>query len=220
MQVLIAEDDPVSRRALEVILRRWDYDVLSVEDGAAAWEVLQRENAPKLAILDWMMPVLDGPEVCRRTQALGKPEPSYLILLTARGTKEDLVNGLQAGADDYVTKPFNREELHARILVGVRMVGLQKKLADRVRELESAINKVKQLQGLLPICCYCKKIRDDKNYWQQVESYLGTHTNAQFSHGICPDCYQTIVQKELHEHLARTAQANADSADQEASSTT
>ncbi|MFL5241268.1 MAG: PleD family two-component system response regulator, partial [Gemmataceae bacterium] len=127
MNILIAEDDPVSRRALDVILRRWNYDVLAVADGAAAWDILQTEQAPKIAILDWMMPVMDGPEVCRRVLALGRSEPPYLILLTARGSKEDMVNGFKAGADDYVTKPFDREELQARIQVGIRMIGLQKK---------------------------------------------------------------------------------------------
>jgi len=201
MQILVAEDDPVSRRALDVILRRWNYDVLAVADGAAAWDILQTEQAPKIAILDWMMPVMDGPEVCRRVQALDRPEPPYLILLTARGSKEDMVSGFRSGADDYVTKPFDREELHARIQVGIRMIGLQKKLADRVRELEEAITKVKQLQGLLPICCYCKKIRNDQNYWQQVDSYLSKELDAQFSHGICPDCYKTVVEEELREHV-------------------
>jgi DNA-binding response OmpR family regulator len=201
MQILVAEDDAVSRRALDVILRRWNYDVLAVADGAAAWDILQTEQAPKIAILDWMMPVMDGPEVCRRVQALDRAEPPYLILLTARGSKEDMVSGFRSGADDYVTKPFDREELHARIQVGIRMIGLQKKLADRVRELEEAITKVKQLQGLLPICCYCKKIRNDQNYWQQVDSYLSKELDAQFSHGICPDCYKTVVEEELREHI-------------------
>jgi sigma-B regulation protein RsbU (phosphoserine phosphatase) len=203
MQILIAEDDPVSRRALEAILRRWDYDVIAVADGAAAWDILQTEQAPRLAILDWMMPFLDGPDVCRRVQDQNRAEPRYLMLLTARGTKEDMVSGLRSGADDYVTKPFNRDELLARIQVGIRMIGLQQKLADRVRDLEEALSKVKQLQSLLPICCYCKKIRNDQNYWQQVDSYLSKEIDARFSHGICPDCYKTVVESELREHLDR-----------------
>jgi sigma-B regulation protein RsbU (phosphoserine phosphatase) len=123
--------------------------------------------------------------------------PPYLILLTAKGGREDLVTGLEAGANDYVTKPFNREELRARVQVGVRMVELQQSLADRVKALEEALARVKQLQGLLPICSYCKKIRDDQNYWQQVESYIAEHSQAQFSHSICPDCYEKLVKPEL-----------------------
>src|SRR5258708_8377448 len=135
MQILVAEDDPVSRRALDVILRRWNYDVLAVADGAAAWDILQTEQAPKIAILDWMMPVMDGPEVCRCVQALDRPEPPYLILLTARGSKEDMVSGFRSGADDYVTKPFDREELHARIKLCIRMIVPQQKLTHLVTEL-------------------------------------------------------------------------------------
>jgi DNA-binding response OmpR family regulator len=197
MKVLIAEDDTVSRRLLEATLIRWGYEVVVASDGVEAWEALQSDGAPSLAILDWMMPGLDGLEVCRRIRKMPSSTPPYLILLTAKGGREDLVTGLEAGANDYVTKPFNREELRARVQVGVRMVELQQHLADRVRALEEALARVKQLQGLLPICSYCKKIRDDQNYWQQVESYIAEHSQAQFSHSICPDCYEKLVKPEL-----------------------
>jgi CheY-like chemotaxis protein len=150
-------------------------------------------DAPRLALLDWMMPGLDGPDVCRKVRGQAGREPPYLILLTSRGAKEDVVVGLHSGADDYLTKPFDRGELQARLQVGRRILTLQHSLADRVRELESALAQVKQLQGLLPICCYCKKIRDDQNYWQQVEQYIGKHSAARFSHGICPECWQKEV---------------------------
>ena len=197
MKVLIAEDDTVSRRLLEATLIRWGYEVVVASDGVEAWEALRSDGAPSLAILDWMMPGLDGLEVCRRIRKMPSSTPPYLILLTAKGGREDLVTGLEAGANDYVTKPFNREELRARVQVGVRMVELQQHLADRVRALEEALARVKQLQGLLPICSYCKKIRDDQNYWQQVESYIAEHSQAQFSHSICPDCYEKLVKPEL-----------------------
>jgi DNA-binding response OmpR family regulator len=201
VQILIAEDDLVSRRALEATLRKWGYQVRAVPDGAAAWEALQQANAPKLAILDWMMPKMDGVELCRRVRAEPRSETTYLILLTAKGTKEDLVAGLGGGADDYLVKPFNREELKARVQVGLRVVNLQTRLGDRVRELEAALSRVKQLQGLLPICSYCKKIRNDGNYWQQIDAYFADHADAQFSHGICPACYETVVQPELRRHI-------------------
>ncbi|HXF06120.1 MAG TPA: response regulator transcription factor, partial [Blastocatellia bacterium] len=124
MRILVAEDDPVSRRVLETTLQKWGYDVVSVSDGQQAWAVLSSETAPPLAILDWMMPEVDGVELCRRVRG-SLQRPIYIILLTARGSKEDIVAGLQSGADDYVTKPFDREELRARVQAGVRIVTLQ-----------------------------------------------------------------------------------------------
>ncbi len=199
MKILIAEDDPISRRVLETTLRKWGHEVLSTSDGRAACDAFSVPDAPQLGILDWMMPELDGPEVCRRLRARPGGESAYVILLTAKGTKEDIVIGLQAGADDYLTKPFDHGELQARLQVGQRILGLQGKLADRVTELEAALASVKQLQGLLPICSYCKSIRADKNYWQKVECYITDHSEARFSHGICPGCMDTVVKKELAE---------------------
>jgi sigma-B regulation protein RsbU (phosphoserine phosphatase) len=197
VKLLIAEDDMISRRLLETTLIKWGYEVVVTGDGVAAWEVLQTEDTPPLAILDWMMPGMDGIEVCRKVRQTPTPTPPYLILLTAKGRREDIVTGLRAGANDYVTKPFDREELRARVQVGMRIVELQQSLAERVKALEEALTRVKQLQGLLPICSYCKKIRDDQNYWQQVESYISEHSEAQFSHSICPDCYDRLVKPEL-----------------------
>jgi DNA-binding response OmpR family regulator len=197
VRILIAEDDPVSRRLLEATLTRWGHQVLIAEDGAAAWTALAAADAPPLAILDWMMPKLDGVDVCRRLRAELPERPVYVILLTAKGAREDLVTGLQAGADDYVTKPFDRTELRARVDVGIRVVTLQQRLADRVRDLEDALRRVKKLRGLLPMCSYCKKIRNDQNYWQQVEAYVAEHAEVQFSHGICPACRETVVRPQL-----------------------
>jgi phosphoserine phosphatase RsbU/P len=208
MEILVAEDDLVSRRALEASLGKWGHPVLLVEDGAAAFDVLSRDQSPRLAILDWMMPGMDGPTVCRQVRAIsGRPAP-YLILLTARGATEDRVAGLEAGADDYISKPFDRAELRARINVGLRMLALQRSLADRVAELEQALKSVRQLQGLLPICSYCKRIRTDGNYWQRVEEYISAHSDAQFSHGICPGCFDTVVKKQIEDHR----EANRDQA--------
>jgi len=195
MRILIAEDDPVSRRILEGTLINWGYEVEVTMDGAAAWAALQRKDAPALAVLDIMMPEMDGLEVCRKVRELVRPIPPYLILLTAMSAKEDVVKGIAAGANDYLTKPFHRDELRVRIGVGVQMVELQQSLAERVRELEEALSQVTQLQGLLPICSYCKKIRDDKNYWQKVENYFSERTTVQFSHGICPTCYEEVMTK-------------------------
>jgi len=188
VKVLIAEDEIVSRRLLETALPRWGYDVVTATDGEEAWARLQEPDAPTIMVLDWLMPRLDGVEICRRIRAHPRLSSVYIILLTARAAIEDVVHGLEAGANDYITKPFDAAELRARMQVGVRVVNLQATLAERVREVEDALSRVKQLQGLLPICSYCKKIRDDQNYWHQVESYVGKHTDARFSHGICPEC--------------------------------
>ena len=193
MKILIAEDDLVSRTMLSRLLTTSGHEVVVTVDGQSAWDILQRDDAPKLAILDWMMPEVDGAEVCRRVRDLGRPEPTYLILLTAKDRTEDVVEGLDSGANDYLVKPFERRELQARLRVAERMVALQHDLAERVRELQEALAQIHQLRDLLPICSYCKKIRDDGNYWQQVEGYLSAHTGVQFSHGVCPDCYAKVV---------------------------
>ncbi|MBX9584988.1 MAG: response regulator, partial [Gemmataceae bacterium] len=111
--VLVADDDAVSLRVLEATLGGWGYEVTVARDGLAAWEVLQRPDRPRLAVVDWMMPGLEGPEVCRRARALGRAVPTYLILLTAKDQTDDIVAGLDSGADDYVTKPFDRQELRS-----------------------------------------------------------------------------------------------------------
>ncbi|HUE16799.1 MAG TPA: response regulator transcription factor [Planctomycetaceae bacterium] len=193
MKILIAEDDLVSRTMLSRLLTTWGHEVVVTIDGQAAWDILQRDDAPKLAILDWMMPEMDGVEVCRRVHRRERSEPTYLILLTAKDRTEDVVEGLNSGANDYLVKPFDRRELEARVRVAERMVSLQHDLAERVRELQDALAQIHQLQGLLPICSYCKKIRDDGNYWQQVDGYLSTHAGVQFSHGVCPDCYAQCI---------------------------
>jgi DNA-binding response OmpR family regulator len=148
-------------------------------------------------MLDWMMPGIDGLDICRQVRATMPNAGTYIILLTARGGLENVVRGLEAGADDYITKPFDPRELRARLHVGVRIVQLQRALLERFHELEDALKRVKQLQGLLPICSYCKKIRNDRNYWEQVDAYVASHSEAQFSHGVCPDCYEIHLKPQL-----------------------
>jgi two-component system cell cycle response regulator len=148
MKILIAEDDMVSRRVLQATLQKWGHEVIIAQDGVEALAAFQVKDgqSPPLAILDWMMPGLDGIEVCRKVRQLPNAAPTYIILLTAKGGKEDIVTGLDAGADDYLTKPFERTELRARIVVGERVVNLQKKLAERVKELNFALTELKQAE--------------------------------------------------------------------------
>lgn len=197
MNILIAEDDPVSRRMLEITLKNWAYKVVVTENGTEALKVLESGESPRLAILDVMMPGIDGLEVCRRIRRVPAEIPPFIILLTAKDRKEDVVGGIEAGANDYLTKPFNREELRVRLHVGFQAVELQRQLAERVAELETALAEIKQLRGILSICSYCKNIRDNENYWQQVEGYISEHSEARFSHGICPDCYERVIQPQL-----------------------
>jgi DNA-binding response OmpR family regulator len=204
MRILIAEDEAVSQRLLEHTLSRWGYQTTSVADGTAAWEILSGSEPPQLAILDWMMPGLTGVEVCRLQRAAEGRPPTYLILVTARDDTADVVQGLEAGANDYVTKPYQDEELRARIEVGARMIQLESDLALRVQELQAALAEVKQLQGIIPICCYCKKVRSDDRFWQRVEDYIKARTAADFSHGICPECWESVVQPQMVELWGHT----------------
>jgi sigma-B regulation protein RsbU (phosphoserine phosphatase) len=208
MQVLIAEDDRVTGEILARTLQRWGHQTIVVGDGLQAWNHLREMTDPTLAILDWMMPEMDGPDVCRRVRGQLPLANMYLLLVTARESRGDVVAGLDAGADDYIIKPFDPEELRARVAVGMRVLGLQQKLAERVTELQAALSNVKQLHGMLPICSYCKRIRGDDQYWQQVEGYIADHSEAQFSHGICPACYET-VSAELDE-MTRSRGPNPD----------
>jgi len=191
MRILIADDDVVLRHALRVHLERWSYEVVECADGRQAWSALQAPEPPSLAIIDWSMPGIDGPALCQELRETPSLSGMYVILLTGNQDRKDVIAGLESGADDYITKPCDWEELRARLLIGRRIVGLQQALASRVRELQTALADVRRLSGLLPICAYCKRIRDDKDYWKQIEQYVSEHSDAQFSHGICPECLDT-----------------------------
>jgi sigma-B regulation protein RsbU (phosphoserine phosphatase) len=188
MKILIAEDDRISRRLLEMTLGRLKLDVIVTENGAQALEVLEGPDPPQLAILDWMMPELDGIEVCQAVRERPREKYTYIIFLTARGQTKDIVQALESGADDYLIKPFDPQELRSRLQVGFRVLKLESALAGKVEELEKAIQHVKTLQGLLPICMYCKKIRDDTDSWHRLESYIERHSQAMFTHSLCTDC--------------------------------
>jgi len=197
MRVLVADDEATSRHLIQATLEGWGFEVLQAVDGGEALRLLEGPSPPDIAMLDWMMPESDGLDVCRRVRAARPHAPTYIILVTARGGLENVLQGLEAGADDYITKPFDPRELRARLHAGVRVVELQQALLERFHQLEDALKRVKQLQGLLPICSYCKKIRNDRNYWEQVDAYLASHSEVQFSHGVCPDCFQLHLKPQL-----------------------
>ncbi len=192
MRILIAEDDPTSRIVLAAVLKKAGHEVTATVHGAEAWQLLQQPDAPALAILDWMMPELQGPEVVRRVRAIPTNSPPYLILLTTKTEKADIIAGLEAGANDYLAKPFDPGELRARVEVGRRLLEVQSALATKIAELRLALDQIKTLRGIVPICAHCKRIRDDQGYWKQVEVYVKAHTEADFSHSICPLCAKEL----------------------------
>lgn len=192
MKALVADDDRTTTVLVRRTLERCGLEVTVVHDGEAAWQVLSAADPPSLVVLDWMMPSIEGLELCRRVRLERPTANIYVVLLTSRESRADVVSGLDAGADDYLIKPFDHEELRARVQVGIRVITLQASLAANVSQLQDALSKVKQLSGLLPICSYCHKIRNDEDYWQQMEQYLSQHSDARFSHGICPDCFPKV----------------------------
>ena len=193
MNILVADDHESNRKLLAAILTAEGYTVREARDGGEALTVLRDLTGPLVALIDWQMPVLTGLEVCREVRGTPAAQFRHLILVTARDSAEDIVEGLGTGAHDYVTKPFDEAELLARVRIGSEMITLQHALADRVRALEAAVAEIKQLKGLLPMCSYCKSVRDDKNYWQQVEGYLASHADVKVSHGVCPKCFEQQI---------------------------
>jgi DNA-binding response OmpR family regulator len=180
MNILIAKDDATSRIVLSATLKKLGHEVTAATDGAQTWALFEKGNVPVL-ISDMVMPGVNGLELCRRIRAANRPKYTYIILLTSVGGTSGYLVGMRAGADDFINKPFDEDQLAARLVV-----------AERILNLQSQVN---QLSGLLPICCVCKKVRDDQNYWQQVESYISKRTGAQFSHGYCPDCFKKTLQE-------------------------
>jgi len=180
--ILVAEDDPASRLLLVATLSKLGHDITAVSNGREAWAALEAGHFP-IMISDWMMPEMDGLTLCRMLRAQRRPKYTYVLLLTALGGKENYLQGMDAGADDYLTKPFGLDHIRARLRVAERIVSLQE--------------EVTTLSGLLPICAYCKKIRDDNQQWTTVESYVSKRTEASFSHGVCPECYERTIQPQL-----------------------
>lgn len=196
MKLLLADDDPMYLRLMQRCLRS-EFEISVANNGADAWRLLTEPPVPKIAVLNWMMPQCDGVELCHKIRNTGETVRIYVVLVTAKSRLQDVLNGFNAGADDYVLKPFHPSELRARVKVGSRIVGLQDALADRIEKLQDALAHVRTLRRLLPICSYCKRIRDDHDYWAQLEQYLGEHADLEFSHGICPSCYEKYWKSEL-----------------------
>lgn len=200
MRILFAGDEKVTRLRIKKTLAEWGFATEFYSDGEAAMKRLCEPDPPRLCILEWLLPGLEGPELCRRIRQRFPDQSFYFILLTARQGVANISEGLNAGADDYMTKPFSPRELRSRIQVGLRIIGLECALAGKIKQLTSALDDVRQLRGLLPICSYCTKIRNDQDYWEQVESYISRHSGVAFSHSVCPECYEKYVKPMLEQH--------------------
>lgn len=184
--ILVADDTPSNIQLLDEILGS-EYELLAAANGQEALETALQER-PCLILMDVMMPVLDGFEACRRLKADPRTEGIPVIFLTALADAEALLQGFQAGGVDYVGKPFNPEELRARVAIHVALRQAQERERRLREQLEEALASVKKLSGLLPICASCKKIRDEQGEWNQMEVYITTRSEAGFTHGICPEC--------------------------------
>lgn len=182
MRILIIDDDTVSTAVLEGALRELGHEAVTATDGAAGWAALERE-AFRVVVSDWRMAAPDGLELCRRLRARGGDYVFFVLVTQQSAGGGHHAQAIAAGVDDFLEKPVDLGPLSLRL-----------RMAERMLQYERT---VQELRAIVPICAYCKRVRDDHNYWQQVESYLAKHTGAQPSHGICPDCYQRIVVPEM-----------------------
>jgi len=193
LNILAVEDEAVARKILRQLLRRLGHEVVEASDGEEAWALLQAGGI-RVVVSDWTMPHLDGLGLCRRIRASLETDYVYFILLTGNtASDENQRAACEAGVDDFLTKPLDAQNLWMRLRVAERIL----RYATQVRQLEA----------FLPICSYCKKIRDDKNYWQQIEAYINKRTGTDFSHSVCPDCYQRVIMPELEKMRAERAAA-------------
>ena len=184
MKILIAEDDPDSQDLLALTLELEGHTVTRAAHGLEALELFQKEQESfPLIISDWLMPEMDGIQLCREIRALNRAPYPFILLLTALQGKANYLEGIHAGADDFMSKPYDPDELKARLIAAERIVRLKEHL--------------KRLEGVLPTCMYCKRIRDHRDAWIGIEEYITKRTAASFSHGVCPDCYNTVVQPEI-----------------------
>ena len=186
-RILFAEDDAVTRLVVTAQLQRLGYETMVARDGAEALEIFRREK-PSIVLTDWMMPNMDGTDLCREIRKQVDSRYTYVIILTALDRKAGYVEGMKAGADDFVSKPCGMEELNVRLRVAERVLTLQA--------------EARQLEDLLPICPECQRIMTENGVWQQVESYIMRRTDAHFSHGICPACFEKHIKPQLDRYTS------------------
>jgi DNA-binding response OmpR family regulator len=183
MRILVVEDDLDARELLQTMLMLEEHEVVTANDGEDGWNKY-RGNVFSVVISDWLMPETDGLELCRRIRSIETARYCYVILLSALQGKSHYLEALHAGADDFLSKPYDPDELRARLFVAERIVRLQA--------------RIKHLEGILPTCMYCKRIHDGGDKWVHIEQYISQRTEASFSHGVCPQCYDAVVRTELN----------------------
>jgi sigma-B regulation protein RsbU (phosphoserine phosphatase) len=242
MKILTVDDEYVSRKKLEMAVQSLGYETLTASHGVEGLNVWEHEK-PRIVITDWLMPGIDGIELCKKIREAEKGQYTYIIMLTIKKGIQSVIDGIDAGADDFISKPFQKEELAARIKAGERILEIEGKLLtafndlteeieerkrteeelakqrdylmgtihelkqakktkrELISKLRNALSAVNQLSGLLPICSHCKKIRDDKGYWKNLEEYIAHRSGAQFSHSVCPKCmnkyYPEVAEKTM-----------------------
>lgn len=182
MRVLLVEDEPIARQRAQGLLSRLGHEVALAEDGLEGWRAWSA-GRHDVVLTDWALPGIDGLELCRRIRAERRPGFTCVLVQTVRGGRPNYLAAMEAGADDFLEKPLESDTLRARLRVAERILGLYAELD--------------QLRGLIPICSYCKKVRSDGDYWQQVEAYVAARSHALFSHTVCPACYDGILAPEM-----------------------
>ena len=192
IKVLVVDDDPDVLFATSRIVKSAGYEVFEASTGALCMETAQ-ENRPDLILLDVVLPDVDGTKLCREIKSDPALKATFVVLISgAKTSSHDQADGLDVGADGYIARPISNRELKARVDAMARIYVAERERDRLIVDLKEALSKVKLLSGLLPICSNCKKIRDDQGYWNQIEKYIGEHSNAQFSHGICPECAKKL----------------------------
>ncbi len=194
--VHIVEDDKTTRKLLENVISPLGYNVASYEDGQQAWDAWQKER-PQIVISDWMLPGKDGLELCRGLRETAKDHYTYFVLVSAqKRSKQNLEAAVEAGVDDFLKKPINSEEIWNRMRVAERILNFNE--------------QIRKLERLIPICCYCKKVRNDSELWEQVEQYINERTGADFTHSICPTCMDTHVRPQMESYKKSRADKKKD----------
>jgi CheY-like chemotaxis protein len=196
LRILVVDDDAVTRLTLESVIRGAGWAPLAIDDPELAYDILTGPDAPPIALIDWHMPTLSGVDLCRRVRAADPAARPYLIFVTVNSTSDDIVTGLDAGADGYMTKPIEVNELQARVRAGIRTIALQQELRTRLHAAEAETARTKPLRDLLPMCSYCRRIRYGDN-WSTLENFLSQQLDVRFTHGFCPTCMERHVLPEL-----------------------